>query len=211
MSGSIDAPTGCGAPGSAATSSAHRFLHERADPYLVGGGQLLQRKGDRPHGSFVEVRFVAEAERRISRLELVRALEEADDIAVLGVRAHPVPGSRREGWRAGFDDGMEPLGHGAIRFRHLGDLREQVAFPVYLACARAAARGRVQLLGALPHRASFLDRESLELLADRRGALGRFLRILLWTHRNHLILPLSWTPCRNSNADPRYSDIGRMP
>ena len=28
---------------------------------------------------------------------------------------------------------MEPLGHGAIRFRHLGDLREHVVFPVRLA------------------------------------------------------------------------------
>jgi hypothetical protein len=28
------------------------------------------------------------------------------------------------GWRAGFDDGMEPLNDGAIRFRQLGDLRE---------------------------------------------------------------------------------------
>jgi hypothetical protein len=74
------------AQGSASTSSTHRFLHERADPYLVGGGQLLQRKGDRPHDSFVEVRFVAEAERRVSCLELVRTLKEADDIAVLGVR-----------------------------------------------------------------------------------------------------------------------------
>jgi hypothetical protein len=64
---------------------------------LVGGGQLLQREGDRPHGSFVEVRLVAEAERRVSRFELVRALEEADDIAILGVCGHPVPGSRREG------------------------------------------------------------------------------------------------------------------
>ena len=27
---------------------------------------------------------------------------------------------------------MEPLGHRAIRFRHLGDLREHVAFPVRL-------------------------------------------------------------------------------
>jgi hypothetical protein len=33
----------------------------------------------------VEVRFVAEVEGRVSRLELVRALEEADDIAVLSV------------------------------------------------------------------------------------------------------------------------------
>src|SRR3989441_12150860 len=39
-------------------SSVQRFLHERADPCLVGGGQLLQREGDRPHGAFVEVRLV---------------------------------------------------------------------------------------------------------------------------------------------------------
>src|SRR5437762_5345581 len=168
------------------SSSAHRFLHERADPCFGGGGQLLQREGDRPHGAFVEVRLVAEAERGVPRLELVRALEEADDLVVLGVRGHPVPGSRREGWRAGFDDGMEPLGHGAIRFRHLGNLREHVAFPVRLLRARAAARFRIQFLGALLHRGSFLVRESLELLLDRGGALGGLLRVLPWAHRNLL-------------------------
>src|SRR6266705_1842249 len=125
----------------------------------------------------------AEAERRVPRLELVRALEEADDIAVLGVRGHPVPGSRREGGRAGFDDGMEPLGLGAIRFRHRGNLREHVAFPVRLLRARAAARFRLQLLGALLHRGSLLVRESLDRLADRGGALGGLLRSLLWAHR----------------------------
>src|SRR6266446_7375239 len=150
---------------SAATSSAYRFLHERADPCLVGGGQLLQRKGDRPYGACVEVRLVAEAERRVPRLALVRALEEADDVAVLGVRGHPLPGSRREGWRAGFDDGMEPPGHGAIRFRHLRNLREHVALPVRLLRARAATRFRLQLLDALLHRESFLVCESLEALA----------------------------------------------
>ena len=41
------------------------------------------------HDSFVKVRLVAEAERRLSRLELVRALEKADDIAVLGVAGVP--------------------------------------------------------------------------------------------------------------------------
>ena len=80
----------------------------------------------------------AEAERRVPRFELLRALEEADHLAVLGIRGHPVPGSRREDWRAGLHDGMESLGHGAIRSRHLGDLREQVAFPVRLARARGA-------------------------------------------------------------------------
>src|SRR5437773_4371555 len=166
-----------------ASSSAHRFLYERADPCFGGGGQLLQREGDRPHGAFVEVRLVAEAERRVPRLELVRALEEADDIAVLRVRGHPVPRSRREGWRAGFDDGMEPLGHGAIRFRHLGNLREHVPFRVRLFRARAAARFRLQLLGALLHRGSFLVRESLDCLAGHGGALGGLLCILLWAHR----------------------------
>ena len=123
-----------------AQSSAHRFLHERADPCLFGGGQLLQREGGRPHGAFVEVRLVVEAERRVPRVELLRALEEADDLAVLGIRGHPIPGFRREGWRAGFDDLMEPLGHGAIRFRHLGDRREHVAFPSALSLfARASA------------------------------------------------------------------------
>src|SRR5207245_868296 len=87
--------------------------------------------------------------------------------------------SRREDWRTGFDDGMEPLGNGAIRFWHLGDLREHVAFPIRLAGARAAARGRLQLLSALPHRASLLVRESLGRLADRSGALGGLLRALL--------------------------------
>src|SRR5256714_14367385 len=85
-------------------SSAHRFLHERDDPCLFGGSQLLKREGDRPQGAFVEVRLVAEAEGRVPRFELLRALEVADDLAVLGIRGHPVPGSRREGWRAGLDD-----------------------------------------------------------------------------------------------------------
>src|SRR5207248_8112590 len=99
-----------------AQSSAHRLLHERADLLLFGGGQTLQRESGRPHGACVEVRLVAEAERRVPRFELLRALEEADDLAVLGIGGHPVPGSRLEAWRAGLDDGMEPLGHGAIRF-----------------------------------------------------------------------------------------------
>jgi hypothetical protein len=40
-----------------AQSSAHRFLHQRAGPCLVGGGQLGQREGGGPHGAFVEVRL----------------------------------------------------------------------------------------------------------------------------------------------------------
>src|SRR2546427_466401 len=167
-------------------ASAHRFLHERADPCLFGGRQLLQSEDDRPHGAFVEVRRVAEAERRVPRFELLRRLEEAHDLAVLGIRGHPVPGSRREGWRAGFDDRVEPLGHGAIRLPHLGDLREHGAFPVRLVRARAPARGGLPLLDVLLHRGSFLVREPFDLLVGRRSALGGLLRVPLWAHRNLL-------------------------
>src|SRR5215218_5940102 len=127
-------------PAGSGAGSAHRSLHERADLCLFGGSQLLQREGGRPHGAFVEVRLVAEAERRVPGVELLGALEEADDLAVLGVRGHSVPGFRRELWRACLDDLMEPLGHGAILPLHLGDLREHVALPVSLVRARAAAR-----------------------------------------------------------------------
>src|ERR687897_3668925 len=37
-------------------SSAHRFLHERADSLPFVGSQLRQREGGRPHGALVEVR-----------------------------------------------------------------------------------------------------------------------------------------------------------
>jgi len=82
-------------------------------------------------------------------------------------------------WRAGLDDRVEPLGHGAILFGHFRDLREHGAFPVGL--ARAAARGRLLLLAALPHRGTFLVRESLGRLADGRGALGGLRRALTFS------------------------------
>src|SRR3712207_5990845 len=95
-------------PGPIRPRLAHSPLHERADPRLFCGTQLLQRIGGRPHGAFVEVRRVAEAQRRVPRVELLCALEEADYLAVLlGVGGHPVPGLWREGWRAGLDDLME--------------------------------------------------------------------------------------------------------
>src|SRR5213594_1400072 len=145
-------------------SLARRFLHERGDPCLFGGSQPLQCKGVRPHEALVEVRLVAEAERRVPRLELLPRLEEADDLAVLpflGIRGHAVPESRREGWRAFLDDCMEPLGHGAIWFVHLSDLREHGALSLALAS--------LHLLDAIPYRASFL---LSECLAGRGGALG---------------------------------------
>jgi hypothetical protein len=66
--------------------SALAFAHERGDPCLFASCQPLQCVGVRPHVAFVEVRFVAEARRRVPRFELLRWLEEADDLIVLGAR-----------------------------------------------------------------------------------------------------------------------------
>src|SRR4029077_2378388 len=117
--------------------SVRRSLHELADLFLDGGSEPLQGEGGWPDVTVVEVCSVLETECRVSRLELLPALEEADNLAVLRIRGHPVPGFRRQGRRAGFDDAMEPLGHAAIRFRHLRDLREHLAFPVHLTRERA--------------------------------------------------------------------------
>src|SRR5688500_15926206 len=118
--GCTSAPRPASSPGASADSS----FHELADPCLVGDGQLLQRKGRRPHVAIVEVRLVAEAERCIPRLELPCVLKEAENLAVLRVGRHPVPEPRRQLGGAGPDDGMEPFAHGAIGRAHRGDLRE---------------------------------------------------------------------------------------
>src|SRR6266699_476122 len=152
-----------------ARSLADRFLHECGDPCLFGRSQPLQREGGRPHIALVEVRLVAEAERRVPRLELRSCLEEADDLIVLGIRGHPVPESRRESWRAFSDYSMKPFGHAAIRFPHLGDLRQHGALPLALAS--------LHLLNALPYCASLLLSERL---AGPGGALGGLLRALLY-------------------------------
>src|SRR5690348_18508953 len=72
----------CPPPQAGGPESARRLLDQCRDLGLVGLGQLGQRIGDRPHGALVEVRLVAEAERRVPRLELPRGLEMADDGAV---------------------------------------------------------------------------------------------------------------------------------
>src|SRR2546425_12292739 len=92
----------------------------------------------------------------------------AYDLVVLGIRGHPVPESRREGWRAFSDDSMEAFGHGAIRFSHLGDLRQHGTLSLPLAS--------LHLLDSVPYRATFLLSERL---AIRGRALGRLLRALL--------------------------------
>src|SRR5918996_1038194 len=181
----ICSPRGARAQG---LGSPHRLLHEPADLCLFGGGQRLQRERGRPHAAFVEVRAVVEAERRVPRVELGRGGEEADDVALPGIRGHPVPGLRREGRGAGLDDRVDPLGHGPIRFRHLSDLREQFFL----------SRFRLELSGALLHGGSFLGRETLGLLV-RRGALSGALRGPLCGHRS-LLCQLSHVLLRPARA-----------
>ena len=69
--------------------SAHRLFYKCDNPCLFGWGQLLQRERGRPHGTFIKIRRVAEAQRCVPRVELLRALEEADDLAVPGIRVPP--------------------------------------------------------------------------------------------------------------------------
>src|SRR5438093_715636 len=171
--------------------SAHRFLHERADACLCGRSQLFQREGDRPQPAVVEVRRVAEADRRVPALELLRVLEEADDLAVLVIRGHPVPELRRKAGRAGFDDRVDPLRHGAIRVRHFGDLR------LHGACVLLLARGRLPLFDELLHRGSFLVREYAALLVGRGADFGGPLRCLRWARSN---------PPQLVTATPRMAD-----
>ena len=62
---------------------ARRFLQQPAELFLFFGGQLLQREADRRHGSVVEARFVAEAEGRVPRRELLSWLEVAGTLPSL--------------------------------------------------------------------------------------------------------------------------------
>src|SRR5207248_6003367 len=96
----------------------------RADPCFLDGSQLLKRVGRRPHVTSVESRLVAEAEQAIPDLEFLCVLEEADHVAISRIGWHTVPELWRQARRVGFDDGMDPFAHGAIRRRHRRDFFE---------------------------------------------------------------------------------------
>src|SRR5215204_4783735 len=105
------------------STSADRFLHKRTDPCLIGSRQLFQRESDRPHSVFIEICRRVEAEHHVSII--VRRLwihpEVAHDFSSAGISGQAIPGFRRKVWRTGFDDSMEPLAHGTIWLRHLGN------------------------------------------------------------------------------------------
>ena len=58
------------------------FLHERLDLRRLGRTEFPQCEGSGPHGAIVEHGYIVEAERGVAGLELVGALEEADDLFV---------------------------------------------------------------------------------------------------------------------------------
>ena len=59
------------------------------DLVLHGGGPLDDSERRRLHRTVVEPRGIVEAERRVPGRELLRTLEEARDLAVLGVGGTP--------------------------------------------------------------------------------------------------------------------------
>src|ERR1700733_15881099 len=116
--------------------SADRRLDECCEPLLGVSTQLIQRILGRPHGAVIEGRLVAEAERRVPHLELLAGLEVADDVAVLGISGHAVPGSRRELRRGRFDDWVDPRGPRPGARSPLSDLCKYVGLAVPPACRR---------------------------------------------------------------------------
>src|ERR1700693_1144672 len=105
-------------------TSAGRFLDQLADLFFDGGSESVHCKRGSPKVTVIEGCVLLETEGRVPRLELCPALEEADDLAVLRISGHAVPSFRTESRRLGFDNSVDPLRHDAIRFRHVGDLRQ---------------------------------------------------------------------------------------
>src|SRR5690606_25643170 len=157
--------------------SRRRLLHERGDALLDFGRELRQRVRRGPHRAVVEVGLVLEPQRGIARLELLRALEEAHDLAVLGVGGHAVPRTRRQFRRGGLHDGVQLLGQCAVGCIHLADLREDLALPVRLLATTPG--GSLRLLGAFLHRGAFLGGEAVArgLLRCHRSLLTGVVRL----------------------------------
>src|SRR5690606_12058379 len=122
-------------------------------------------------------RPIVEPESRVSRLELLRILEEADDLAALGVRGHAVPKLRCELRRARLYDRVDSLGDRPVTVGHLRDLREHGTLVVRLAGLSAAALCRPHLLSPLLHSGPFLFGESLRSRVGFGGTHGGLPRI----------------------------------
>src|SRR6266542_2410580 len=154
-------------------ASAHRLLHERGDPLLVGGRELRQEPSARPHGALFEIGRLVEPKRRVPLLVLRGRLKEANDFALLGVGGQPVPGPRDELRRGLLEDGVDALGHDPIRWRHRGDLLLHVALALFTSTGRVAARGTLALPHRVLQRGLLCFRKDVRLLAGCGGCLLR--------------------------------------
>src|SRR6202011_5315246 len=155
------------------SSLARCLLDKMANPFLDGCRQPFQGKGGWPNITLIEFCILLKTERGVPRFEFLAALEEANNLAVLRISWHPIPGSRSKSRSIGFDDSVDPLGNNPILLWHFGDLREYVPFPVNLTRANASP-----LIEGLPHCGSFLGLQQRRRLAT--GARDRCFRGFSW-------------------------------
>ena len=185
--------------------SAHRFLHERGDPCLFGGSQLLQREGDRPQGAFVEVRRVLEAERGVPRLELCALWKKQTTLPSLAYAGIPYQslGERAGALALMIAWSRSPRARSGAGIAAI--CASTALSPSALSARRAAARPPSALGACSFIASSFLVRESLDRL---RGLLRRLLVDVV-------SVDMRWSPfCRvgqGSVFPPVKQTVKRLP
>jgi hypothetical protein len=89
LSGTRSTPKTCSR--SPKTRLSQSLFYQLDNSRLVGRSRFGKREMSRPHIAVIEVRLIAETERRVPCLELLGTLEKAYDIAVLGIRTYDQP------------------------------------------------------------------------------------------------------------------------
>src|SRR5881397_806675 len=185
-------------------SSAHRFLHERADPCLVGGGQLLQREGDRPQ--VPSSRFALSLKPKVAYLAL--------NLCALWKKQTTLPS----------------LAYAGIPYQVLG--QRAGALPLMMAWSRSAmarsgfgisaifastSRSASACFARGPRRASAFSSWARSFIAARSSSVNPLTALpvtvaLLADFCVSVFGPIEpphtdfgWTPHRSAKADPRYS------
>ena len=168
-------------------SSAHRFLHERGDPCLFGGGQLLQREGGRPHGAFVEVRLVLKPNVAYLVLNFCALWKKQTTLPSLAYAGIPY---QSLGERAGALALMIAWSRSPMARSGSGiaAIFASTALSPSALSARGPRRPPPSALGALLHRGSFLVRESLGRLAVALVLLADFCVPFFAAHSSFLFV-----------------------
>ena len=143
------------------------LLEQGGDGGFFGGADGGDGVGDGPQGAGVELGGVVEAEGAVAGAELLRGLEEADDLAFgVGVGGHAVPGFGGQAGRVGVDEGMQALGQAAVGLLEGGDGGERGSLAVGL------FGFGLKLAGALLHSGLFFGGEALAGGGGFGGLLG---------------------------------------